>query len=614
MSNNHEDPSASRPPKPDLSSCSSSCVEQIQRWLKVCDTEHDCVGNASAGALEVTEFPARLINVGTTANPLLQLCDTKDIVGSQPYITLSHCWGKAKFFTLITSNFAQLKAGIPLEKLSKTHQEAIHLTRNLGIKYLWIDSLCIIQDSEQDWASESARMMTIYSNSHCNIAATGAADGSRGLFFQRDDSDVDPVVFNLPETDKRSGGRRDNETIQLVRTVFRNMKYTDGGREYTPGHFDVFYFTDADVWTSGVPQSPLGKRAWCLQERVLSPRTVHFGEKQLLFQCQSLHACSRFPDGIPPILIPSQETQANLSLRNAVKQARPEEPRAVERAYKIWKNIVTTYSSCDLTFGKDKLVATSGMASYMGKNFRLSNYLAGIWSYRPFDQLLWEPVPDPSPDAGPLFRPKTYQAPSWSWASVNHAIKFTVLSSQPLADLNEGVVFAKDSKQKYGEVKFGALILRGALIATRAYQQLKPIGPAKAGFVTILGLGETKAFVQPIFDDWQDSRAKDFMCAPLAFTDPHKGVVGLVLLPTEVNEMNDLPSELRKYRRAGFFELSQHEWSRYRGRPVKLPYTVERGPHGELRQRWPNVPEEEPDFEHEDRGWVKENAVDFLLV
>jgi hypothetical protein len=88
----------------------------------------------------------------------------------------------------------------------------------------------------------------------------------------------------------------------------------------------------------------------------------------------------------------------------------------MENAHRIWQNLVTTYSTCDLTFGKDKLVAISGMASYIERNLHLADYFAGLWKYKILDQLLWSVVLNHDI---PSFRPESYQAPTWSWASVN---------------------------------------------------------------------------------------------------------------------------------------------------------------------------------------------------
>jgi hypothetical protein len=525
-------------------------------------------------------------------------------------MTLSHCWGKIKFFTLVNENLSDLRESIPCDKLTKTHREAIELTRILGVKYLWIDSLCIIQDSKDDWAFESARMMNVYSNSHCNIAATGAADGNCGLFFERNLDDLDPIIFKLPRKDIASS--MDIPSIRLVQTVFQHMKMTTAGnKEYTPGIFEVFYFTDSDVWRHGVPQSPLGQRAWCLQERILSPRTIHFGENQLFFECQSLHACSRFPDGIPPILIPSLESKSNSSLIDAAKTARPEDNFSRERAYEIWSNIVRIYSACNLTFGKDKLVAVSGMASFIESKLYLSGYLAGTWAYGVLEQLLWSYDMEDSPDE-PFgrYRPKTYRAPSWSWASVDHAIKFFTPVRMPLAKVTQGRTWLKIEENKYGEVEYGMLVLDGVLIPSKTGTYRKQFSLSLSGFVSVLQLGGTDAVLEPSFDDWHDGRHSNNMCVPLAFTN--SGVIGLVLLEAEQPRVTT--DGMPIYRRAGFFHAVKDVWSKFRGRPVKQQYTLERTPSGSLVQCWPNVPPKEPNFDREDKEWTEQNSMSFVLV
>jgi hypothetical protein len=106
--------------------------------------------------------------------------------GPIEYLTLSHCWGKDQIFRLLETNIDQLRKAIPTNRLPQTFQQAIALTKRMGHRYIWIDSLCIIQDSEDDWHYESSRMGDVYKNSFCNISATAAEDGRMGLFFERD--------------------------------------------------------------------------------------------------------------------------------------------------------------------------------------------------------------------------------------------------------------------------------------------------------------------------------------------------------------------------------------------------------------------------------------------
>jgi hypothetical protein len=100
-------------------------------------------------------------------------------------MTLSHCWGPAQLITTTANTIEQKKAGIPLEDLPQTFKDAVALTRNLGIRYLWIDSLCIKQLDKDDWEREASKMGSVYLHSYLNIAATSSAEGRAGCFKER---------------------------------------------------------------------------------------------------------------------------------------------------------------------------------------------------------------------------------------------------------------------------------------------------------------------------------------------------------------------------------------------------------------------------------------------
>jgi hypothetical protein len=177
----------------------------------------------------------------------------------QPYTTLSHCWGKVEFLQLLKGNFASMKEGIKIDDLPKTFQDAVAITRRLGVRYLWIDSLCIIQKSTEDWARESSMMGDVYQNGLCNIAATGAPDGQWGCFMERD-----PILAQKCE-------------VRVDRPLSKfNLK---------PGLYDL---VPRNLWEGGLSNAPLNKRAWVAQERILAPRVLHFGRNQLFWECNGL--------------------------------------------------------------------------------------------------------------------------------------------------------------------------------------------------------------------------------------------------------------------------------------------------------------------------------------
>lgn len=198
----------------------------------------------------------------------------------------------------------------------------------------WIDSLCIIQDSTEDWEKEAGRMASVYGETHINIAATGAIDGNVGLFLKHANT-VGGACFpssspNLP-------------TYAVVH----------------PG-----------LYRDGISNTVLSSRAWAFQERVLSSRTLHFGFGDLFWECHTKDACEFFPNGIPPPFT----TYDAIGRRSELVSAR-------------WSMITELYSKCYMTNSRDKLVALAGVAR-MAQQESGEDYIAGMWRTRMEELLL----------------------------------------------------------------------------------------------------------------------------------------------------------------------------------------------------------------------------------
>lgn len=194
-------------------------------------------------------LPTRLIDVGTQSEPTLRLLETSaDTEGR--YIALSHPWGDSQKhppFTTTRQNIKQFKSGIDFYDLPRTLKDAVVVTRNLGIRYLWADTLCIIQGDDGDFGSESKRMEDVYSRAYCVIAANRASGTHDGF------------LHPLP--------RREYLTFQR-------------GAEHP------FYMCrPVDDFSGDVLQSYLAKRGWVFQERALARRTIFFAENQTYFEC-----------------------------------------------------------------------------------------------------------------------------------------------------------------------------------------------------------------------------------------------------------------------------------------------------------------------------------------
>lgn len=161
-----------------------------------------------------------------------------------------------------------MTTSIDCKALSKTFLDAIEVTRSLGLRFLWIDSLCIIQDSIEDWATQSAVMGLIYRNSICTIAATAAVDGRDGCFYTRDSSLAEPCKV-------------------IIST------HRDYGDPSSTMVTSLYVIVPQYIWSDGVNNAPLNQRAWVLQERILSPRTIHFSKYQLFWECKE-HVSTAF--------------------------------------------------------------------------------------------------------------------------------------------------------------------------------------------------------------------------------------------------------------------------------------------------------------------------------
>jgi hypothetical protein len=334
---------------------------------------------------------------------------------------------------------------IEIGDLPTNFQDAIYLTRELGISYLWIDSLCILQDSKQDWMRESATMGSVYAKAYCTIAGTGAPNPYDGVFKTRN-----PLRYS-----------ECNLFMSQTKRIFVQPKELD----------------PQSLFIAEVDKGPLNMRAWVLQERLLSTRILHFGPTMLFFECctgnaseidvggskyaarpyvrrdgtrynlneillrnsmrrEHLESASRANGrwsrtkywwGIPrcprsPEYDPEEETEAifeyaSSGLRGAFEMLRLvkyDSPTILEKLEynSRWYELVERYTSCHLTDERDKLIAISGIANTIQSETGLT-YLAGLWKEYLVFNLLWYV------SGRPLCRPQSYRAPSWSWASVD---------------------------------------------------------------------------------------------------------------------------------------------------------------------------------------------------
>lgn len=161
---------------------SAAAFAVIQSWVSECVDDHD-----SCATTERPELPTRVVDVGSDDGPV-KLVET--LGARDNYICLSHCWGLATIITTTKASVKDHKVNIGWQKLSNTFRDAITFTRTLGFRYVWIDSLCIVQDDAKDWKIESSNMASVYNNGHLTLAGTHSANGHRGLFSPTGDIEV----------------------------------------------------------------------------------------------------------------------------------------------------------------------------------------------------------------------------------------------------------------------------------------------------------------------------------------------------------------------------------------------------------------------------------------
>ena len=355
--------------------------------------------------------------------------DAKDL--KRPYLTLSHCWGSADIPKLTAKQSSPI---IPIDELPKTFKDAISIANFLGIPYLWIDSLCIRQDSKEDWEKEAALMNKVYENAFCNIAATASRDSHGGLFYDRDPISLEPCQF-----------------------VYEQQ---------------VFQLISEGQWEYGIDSAPLNKRGWVVQERWFSPRIIHFSREQLFWECNELVACESFPHGPPMCGGYPIYRNFKRGLGDSILQGRASLDTPIasleEEPTRVWSRLVHQYSNSTLSIRSDKLVAISGLASAI-QGYTKDEYLAGLWRRDIISQLGWETHHGWPENFLDRLETECYTAPSWSWASVSRPVFIGVPQDvQRLAGYREVstlIDYGVDLKGSTvtGSVCGGFLRLRGPL-------------------------------------------------------------------------------------------------------------------------------------------------------
>ena len=384
----------------------------IEEWIQECQQNHP-----QCQQLITPVLPTRVIDVGGGGR---DPCLVHSQGRAGQYLALSHRWGDpASHVTkLVTTkeNISQHCQRIPMSKIPATFRDAIIVARCLRIPYVWIDSLCIVQNDRNDWNAESSRMGDVYENAFATLFAERSRHCADGL---------------------ASTGR----DLDTARERFQTFQFQQDG---SPGtSHEVFVSTKLRTYPNslraafclfGETRSYLETRGWILQEEILSRRKICFSATELHWQCKQIKICDcglratvlkgmrdvpNFTAGLlNNVSWDDQVTKRTLSARDYG------DSRLSMNSDKSWRKLVEAYTRRELSFDTDRLAALAGIVSKMSKSMgdADTHYLAGIWRAHAPSHLLWRA--STSSGALPCRRQRSGFAPSFSWASVTGSVSF----------------------------------------------------------------------------------------------------------------------------------------------------------------------------------------------
>ncbi|KAH8588750.1 heterokaryon incompatibility protein-domain-containing protein [Bisporella sp. PMI_857] len=217
--------------------------------------------------------PTRVLDLGVTSSTWKLCIPAVDSVPVPGYTTMSHRWGDSHFLKLTSDSLEIFRSGLPISRLPQAFQDAISITKDLGIRFIWIDALCIFQDAKDDFTQECTFMSSIYANSSCNIVATFGKNPHESLFQTRN-----------------------HQSLQIGKLV-NAWKVHDSYRDVW---LEIDAIVKGDHLSKEMLSCKISLRGWILQEILLAPRSLYFGMNQVHWICQSLDACEIWPGGDPP--------------------------------------------------------------------------------------------------------------------------------------------------------------------------------------------------------------------------------------------------------------------------------------------------------------------------
>ncbi|CZR64062.1 uncharacterized protein PAC_13959 [Phialocephala subalpina] len=411
---------------------------KLQKWLETCQQSHEQCRMLKRQSM----LPDRVVDIGTLEEPYIRLVETHQ--ESISYVALSYCWGSEQTYVTTAVTMPRFLEGIDARMLPSTMKDAINLTRAIGLRYIWIDALCIVQNSREDWEKQSSKMDQVYSNAYVTICASRASGASQGFL-----SELTPAVARWGSWE-RDGSQEES--------IF--LRWWREGRDME----------------NILADQPLSRRGWAVQERLLSLRKVLFTSQQMIWQCPSLHC---FEDGV------EVSPEGGRGFPTSVLQNE-------DLGHDAWSSVVLDYTQCTLTKFSDRLPALSGIARTFAGSLK-DEYIAGHWRETLPHSLTWRTLPkgqDCRPDG------MVYSAPSWSWASVDAGVQILYRSfwddiHVKLVDLH---LSPSSSANPYGQVTDGWIELEAPVLPIRVERKFLK------GYLALFKINESE--FQLYSDEW----------------------------------------------------------------------------------------------------------------
>ncbi|PTB47615.1 hypothetical protein M431DRAFT_526026 [Trichoderma harzianum CBS 226.95] len=416
---------------------SPESFDEARGWMDECLTNHhECPAHTPA------DLPTRLIEVSPLGEPeSARLCETSGQKGH--YCALSYCWGGDQVLKTLRERYNQYQKELPYDQLPQTIKDALQVTRSMGLRYIWIDAFCIIQDSDEDKQTEMAKMMSIYQKTQFTISVASASAATEG-FLQTNYHDPSIGAFYHPL-------RVEEETMGSVLIADSSSSFA----------------------SVAAHQQPINTRGWTLQEALLTPRLLIFTNMHMVWKCQNgyqpdFHATSRDArerrrgDYGPWDAWSSLCGYSFTRLKELDDLAIPETPRVGEEfnsrggTYSTWHFILNKYTTRQLTEESDRLPAISAIAQAFAAHFK-TEYYAGLWGRFLVHDLMWENW---------LSNPNATKsgAPSWSWATMKGELQYDGGNTDyARAEVISCKTTPVSDRNPFGAVTGGKLVIRGHL-------------------------------------------------------------------------------------------------------------------------------------------------------